>query len=762
MKTFFLLAATLLAVSLSPYAVAQNAPTYQPPSGLTATPSATGAVPVAGSATSATPAGTPATSSAPASSPTKRAGATGTASVADQKVQRVITQIVDETPLQPANGTPTTVAAKLPGLKTQPKLADIGDKLDYVRIVGTSSTNPVNGAKHVGIQWTTITRTDTGQTLTIESPLSSSMKLKGDVLPARTKVTAKGDADELYTAIRSLFNDTAPAQTSNPSTGGSNKKNESSTPMAGGQSNTQGDVQAKPLTSQTSTKDSQSSDSQTTTTFDTTTAGCAIRVDIGQMQAIQQEAMTTTENGKTTRGQCEDGGTRYTIQKTGLDCEDVVGDTQAQGQTRLYYVGPDGKPVTVQDCKPDAELIYPFVDEPSTCSPFMDFNAGKVFDQVETVYRNAKNVRFVVAACHPTGDGYAMQTTTDGCDLRDDFDKHQTFQQTRQFYTKGGVQNFISSCADSTTTYPHQVEACSNIVDSNAMKVFQASRIYIMLPNTGKSYRSECAPTGTGTDLLSTTSGCDTLHYDYPSAEQSRGASRLYYMNGGSPTYVTDCQENTTVYKWTFVRTGWQNDDAKLTSSELLAAHITLPSGDTVVSPGAIRPESAIVPYVSKGTQDIPNGDPKTYLGCNAYTPTTKSETYQRADATLYTIAIGAGTPQGPVDECTRTTETRLVFGRACIGASPNCASPQNYWVNNAQYVFGNYGYNTNPAGKCPQAKLTVGSGMNWNANQTRTATTYPAGAGGGTTYSAWTTTSYVAAAGFPIYEIDNSLCNGK
>ncbi|HVJ35203.1 MAG TPA: hypothetical protein VND94_18980 [Terriglobia bacterium] len=743
MRKALLLAAGLMAAAIST-ATAQNAPVYQPPAGLA--PSSTGAVPASGNAAPAS-AATAAPSKA-AAAPTAPASSTpatsGTAPVADQKVQKIVTQVVDETEIA-GDGAQPPVTAKLPNLKTQPKLADIGDKLDNVRLVGTSATTAIQNGKRVAITWTTVTRVDTGRTINVETPLASNLRVTGASLPANTKITAKGDATDLYTAIRSLFDDQAAQQISNTTGGSASKKSQDAAPTASGPASTNGDVTAQPQ--KTASQDNSSDSSSTETpTYDTTTNGCTIRVDLGQMQAIQQEATTTTIGGKTTQGACEDGMTRYSIQKTGLGCSDVVGDNQAQGQTRLYYVGDDGKPVTVQDCTPDAELVYPFADEAGTCTPQIDNNAMMVYDQVQTVYHDNKNTRIVVNDCHPTGDGYQLLTTTDGCSLRDDFDKKQTVEQNRQYYTKGGEQHFTSSCQDDANTYPMQVEACQPIVDSTAMKVFNAQRYFINLP-TGKSYRSECAPIDSGTDLQATTDGCEMGHYDYPSAEQSRGAARLYYMNAGAPVYLTQCQEDTTVYKWNFVRTGWQNDDAALTSSELLAAHITLPGGDVEVSPAAVRSESTIQPYASQGTQDVPNGQPKTYIGCNAYTPTTRSQVYQRADNTTYTIAIGAGDPQGPVDECTRTVQSQTVFAFACDDGTQTCS--------------GSARHTTFQPNNSPQlCQVLVHTGINWNANQQRTVTQYPVGAGGSTTTTAWTTISYLNGGTYGVYERDNNCAS--
>lgn len=745
----------ILAAALTlPFAAwAETVPTYQAPPGLTAGSSATGATPTTGSST-AMPA-TPAQPAAKPATPAAPAGAgSGAAKVKQTTQQKVVTSVIQEEPIadNPA------IEARLPGLKSQPSLADIGDKLDYVVISGVPAATQAGGTKRVGIEWTIVTRTDTGQTITLPTPLSSALRVKGDTLPAKSKVTARGDADELYKTIRLLFENSGPGLQTAAATGGAAKNDAKggSTPTTNGQQSSQGDVSTKQL-KQTEMEDDEEKDSYTE--YGSTTESCKIRIDLGQMAAVQQEAPTETTDGKTEVGACSDGSTRYPILKTQIGCDDVLGESEAQGQSRLYYVGSDGKPIEVEACAPDAELVYPIVEEAGTCTTYVDASAGRVFDQAERVYRNNKSVRIVVEACRPTGEGYPIAQTAEGCELKDDFTKAVTTRQIRDYYEKGGVQYFVSACHDSEESYPHQEEACQVEVDLENRVAYEASRIFIDTP-TGKQYRSLCSPKGNGIGLVATTGGCELIHYDYPSAMQSRGAERLYYnTSDGQTIFVTNCQENTTVYPWQFERTGYQHNDEAKTSTELLKASITLASQTVEVAAAAVWSNSALIPYTLDSVQDVPNAQAKTYMGCDAYAPTTKTETYKRADATTYTLGVGPGTPSGPVDECTRTTETQTLASHSCRGGGPNCAaqftSPAGMMKIGA--------FQKSESGSHCAAERNTTSGTAWSQRQTRTVTQYPAGAGGGTTTTAWALDSYVQAGSWTYtYTTEESVRYGS
>lgn len=711
------LAALALLVPLAAHA--QTAPTYVAPQG--ATPATSEATPPAG-----LPAVTQATPSTSSKAPTPSQPATrGTSTAgtgAKKSQQKVSTQLIANTPLQ---GDTTSVNARLPGLTTQPKLADIGDKLNQVVITGTPTVS--NG--RVSIDWTTVGRSDTGQIVTLPAPLASGLRTNAQALPAKTKIIAKGNADELYEAIRTLFSQQPASAGLANANGSASKSGSASTPTASGQQNTSGDVKAlQSKAAESSTSD----DEETTVSVETTTEGCELRIDLSQGYVIQQESTITIVNGEQDRGPCEDGATRYPIKKTGLGCTDEVRDTEAQGMTRIYYINGQGEEMHVQDCNLDNELIYPIVDENGSCPMFTDADARRVFDQAERVYRNNMNVRIVVADCAPTGDGYALETTAEGCSFRDDFTAGQSIQQIRDFYVKNGTMFYTGACYDADQTYAHQYEECSMEVDIPAGMAYTARRVYIDGP-TGKQYRSECAPYGSGSAILATTDGCQSIHYDYPASESSRGAERLYYMAGGMRQYVTQCQESTAVYNWSYETTGYQNNDEARTSTEILAANITLPDvGVVQVSAPTVREASAIIPYVYEATQTLPNGEPKTYIGCNAYIPTDEMHVYRRADSTTYTYKVGPGTPSGPVDECTRLEETEIKFSHACTGTVATC-DPK---------LAGPLGNTYSGNESCGIASKTTGK--NWNVQNKRVVTTYPAGAGGGTTTSDWAFYSYL------------------
>ena len=96
---------------------AQTAPTYVAPVGTTPSTSQTSPTKA-----DATPPSAPAKAATP-TQPTTRG--TSTATTTNKAQQKVSTQLIEPTSL---TGDASAINARLPGLKTQPKLADIGDK----------------------------------------------------------------------------------------------------------------------------------------------------------------------------------------------------------------------------------------------------------------------------------------------------------------------------------------------------------------------------------------------------------------------------------------------------------------------------------------------------------------------------------------------------------------------------------------------------------------------------------------------------------
>ena len=92
------------------------------------------------------------------------------------------------------------------------------------------------------------------------------------------------------------------------------------------------------------------------------------------------------------------------------------------------------------------------------------------------------------------------------------------------------------------------------------------------------------------------------------------------------------------------------------------AIYIMPPIGGVDVSPAQAREGAAQIPYTFARTTTVPKADQKYWEGCNAYTPTEVTDYYKRPDGTEAAFVKGPGTPVGPVDECTRITETRTIY----------------------------------------------------------------------------------------------------
>ena len=189
------------------------------------------------------------------------------------------------------------------------------------------------------------------------------------------------------------------------------------------------------------------------------TDGCNVRVDLGQLVAIQQNKVVTVENGNRSEGACEDGGDRFPLKRSYAACKDVVdlGGRQATAHYQLFYVDGGGTCNVVSECQPDPERAFKITETLESCPISMDWDWGLAVPQADLSYINGENARIVVRGCAPSEGKTPVKLvqTTEGCTVRHDFTKGLSVQQARHRYTLDGKDWLVGACADTERTYTH-------------------------------------------------------------------------------------------------------------------------------------------------------------------------------------------------------------------------------------------------------------------------------------------------------------------
>lgn len=473
--------------------------------------------------------------------------------------------------------------------------------------------------------------------------------------------------------------------------------------------------------------------------------------DVGQLYYMN------ATNTRVTFGSCTPDPNRlYVIKQDFSSCADQVdlANLKAYAQFQTYYLDVAGlKHPVNQQCQPQSDAFKILADT-SVCTYAVDMSQHMAQEQGQLYYLDRLSARVMVRDCGPTTTPpIAVTPNVAACTLRTDFTAMLAIQQQAwQFTDQAGSVHKVTSCVDSTITYPitNIYGVCPDLVMSDKSAAFKQVRSQITTPG-GTQYLTDCSPSQTTGDEVTpatTVSGCETTFFNYLDQGQSYGAWRWFYQfAGGSAVYITSCLQSTTVYPHQVEIQGYLYNDPQKTAQPKTDIYINTPVGRVDVSPAQVRAGAANVAYLYERTGNISRPSSMYWVSCEAYQPTDRMDTYQRPDLTEVSYLIGPGPVVDMGDQCARSPQSQTIYYDTVV-SGPNgmlvCAS-SCIQLNPGTY-FNLAGYSScliGPGG-APDGNVT-----NYNVTQTRTATTLPAGAGGTTSYSAWVNGAVSFAGGY-------------
>ena len=411
-------------------------------------------------------------------------------------------------------------------------------------------------------------------------------------------------------------------------------------------------------------------DAAPATTVRVTTEGCDIRVDLDQLQAIQQNRVETIEDGNITPGSCEDGDQRFPIKRSYAACGDLIdreGRT-AKAQYLLYYTDAGGTRAEVGDCQPDEDQVFNIVEKSEACTIKIDYAKDEAVPQAALIYVNANNNEVQVRGCQASEEVAAVPLTpvTDGCTIRHDFTAGRSYQQGRHVYELDGITWFAGTCADNGAEYVHErvyetdtgTSICPALINEDNGTATLQSKVAIVV-NGVRQYISECEPDTSTLALAATTDGCDnpaTWSHDI-NAGVSYGEQRFFYLRSGVRQYVTECRTGAATYPHHVETVGWQNHDDQLFAYRVETIYIDAPTGRYDVKTAVVQQGAIQVPYVYEGERQVANGT-KWYEDCTRYQGRDRVQTYRRPDDSTLDRVTGTGDPLSEGNVCTADSPT--------------------------------------------------------------------------------------------------------
>ncbi len=478
-------------------------------------------------------------------------------------------------------------------------------------------------------------------------------------LDPSSPITIEGDQPELVAALERL----AAAQEEDDE---AKEEDEDESGVAASEGRVGSNASSNPDASEYSTPSALDVGKEAVISSNITTEGCEIRVDLDQLQAIQQTRVVTTTDGTPEYGECADGSERFKINQSYAVCpyDENTETMKATAQFMYYYTDGGGNRKEIGDCQPDAEKIYDIVEDRNACNVYLDYVNLQAVPQGKLVYTNHNGKVVPVADCAASieVEPVPLVETTEGCDIRDDFLANKSYGRSKYIYTLDG-QDWDTSCQDNDEEYPHSTiyktangdQVCEPIINRDTGKVTLQSRVMINV-NGFELYRTPCTPDTSAKDIQSTTAGCeDPSKWTHNiSASQSIGQERFYYLLDGKQEPVTECQDNGVIYQHQQEITGYQRHDDKLFAYRLVTVYIegveTL-TGRYNVLTSQVLPGDPQIPYSYVGKGPAVNGE-TFYEECTRFDERDEVETYKRPDDTTHKVIVGNATPLNLGDKC--------------------------------------------------------------------------------------------------------------
>jgi hypothetical protein len=422
--------------------------------------------------------------------------------------------------------------------------------------------------------------------------------------------------------------------------------------------------------------------------------GCEIRVDVAQGVAIEQTKTQTLTDGVVTEdGECSDSEVRYLLKDN--VCENLIdiASMTAYPQKKQYYIDTAGFKHEIGECMPDNSKAMAVSEEISNCTPDFDYNENKVVFNTALVYTDQNGVVVQARGCEPstTIPSVALKDTTDGCNLRNDFENKKTYEMAMKVYKNSGQVLPATGCTDTGIVYDQKdvYGVCPPIDGEDSSKVTLQYRRQIIVDGVPQ-FVSGCRPDEHTTDVVATTEGCEIRH-DI-NAGISYEQIRHYYFEAGRKKYVTTCQDSDVSFAHDVEIVGYEYHDDQRFAYPKMKVTINTASGVQTVANSIVLEGSAKLPYVLEDTKAVPTGEPR-YEGCNEFRDTVVSEVYKRPDDSFYNFPTGAaGEPEGPRDACSETIQTRT-YNRGGLWADGyRQEGTRNYAITCSQKVC-NCGY---------------------------------------------------------------------
>lgn len=283
----------------------------------------------------------------------------------------------------------------------------------------------------------------------------------------------------------------------------------------------------------------------TALTIDSRNKTCSNRIDLASLRSYNQYYYELLDDAGLViyKSDCEDTGSWKDLTVENQNCTIRVDSPNHQlvMQERELIKDDNGLLLSSGECSDGPYAVNATKVYGTPCNVVPDYEQKKVYRQYREI-ANYGGVAYEVNQCATNFDNYfEIKPDSGECSYRNDIPNQVSVKQEKLYYKdENNATVFLTTCQDSSSTFPHYKATCDYLVDWNTHKAYPQERTAFDDENNTTHYVTECAPdTSVSYDISE--EFCSPKYDHDTGAATSYYYTRYYYTVDGAKTYLSQC-----------------------------------------------------------------------------------------------------------------------------------------------------------------------------------------------------------------------------
>ncbi len=215
-----------------------------------------------------------------------------------------------------------------------------------------------------------------------------------------------------------------------------------------------------------------------------------------------------------------------------------------------YYFFYEGEKVYTSNCAASPDITYTHVRETKDCDNLPDLTNLIAYRGYSAFFIDTFGEQQVHDCKIDLTIAYDLIATTDGCEIRHDFDNNKSLERERYYFDNDGDKEYITSCIDSTVEFSHyETDYGCNPYTDNTNQIFEQTRVAFKDASNSEQYATGCRISPTQTTGISIQEEFCSPKYQHDVDNLiSYAYTKKFYINSTSDKiYLSSCEISDTI-----------------------------------------------------------------------------------------------------------------------------------------------------------------------------------------------------------------------